>query len=91
MKKRIWVQFAGIVQGVFFRQKTKDVAEKYGLFGWVKNMDDGSVVVVFEGEEGVIKNAIWDCQQFSPPVKVMSAEQKEQTYTGEFKNFNIVY
>ncbi|MGC8651345.1 MAG: acylphosphatase [Minisyncoccia bacterium] len=47
MRKR--VHFYGQVQGVGFRYVTNVVAEKYGVYGWVKNNKDGSVTLVLEG------------------------------------------
>lgn len=41
----------GKVQGVFFRKYTIDVAEEYGIFGRVKNTEDGNVEIVVQGEE----------------------------------------
>jgi acylphosphatase len=39
----------GRVQGVFFRDSTKQEAERRGVAGWVRNRDDGTVEAVFEG------------------------------------------
>lgn len=39
----------GKVQGVFFRDSTREEAERHEVKGWVKNRDDGSVEAVFEG------------------------------------------
>ena len=47
MRKRI--NFYGEVQGVGFRYVTNLVAEKYGIYGWVRNNKDGSVTLVMEG------------------------------------------
>ena len=47
MRKRI--NFYGAVQGVGFRYVTNLVAEKYGIYGWVRNNKDGSVTLVMEG------------------------------------------
>jgi acylphosphatase len=48
MNRRIKVH--GKVQGVFFRKNTQQKAVELGLRGWVKNEDDGSVLVEIEGE-----------------------------------------
>ena len=52
---RAHVFVSGTVQGVFFRQKTKREAESHGVTGWVRNLADGRVEAVFEGEEEAVK------------------------------------
>jgi acylphosphatase len=47
--KRVKIIITGRVQGVFFRQKTKEEAENLNLVGWVKNTDDGKVMVEAQG------------------------------------------
>jgi len=49
--KRAHLFISGKVQGVFFRAFTKEVADSLGLKGWVRNLTDGRVEAVFEGEE----------------------------------------
>ncbi len=44
------VLISGMVQGVFFRAYTRDVATSAGVTGWVRNLPDGRVEAVFEGE-----------------------------------------
>jgi acylphosphatase len=56
MRKRI--NFYGQVQGVGFRYVTNVVAEKYGLYGWVRNNKDGSVTLVFEGLDDSVELAL---------------------------------
>ena len=48
---RVHVYISGKVQGVFFRSYTKDKAQKEGLNGWVKNLTDGRVEIVLEGNK----------------------------------------
>lgn len=49
IRKRVLV--AGRVQGVYFRDTCRRVAERRGVAGWVRNLDDGRVEAVFEGAD----------------------------------------
>ena len=49
--QRIRIIVTGKVQGVFFRQALKVMAKKNNVFGWVKNLKDGRVEAVLEGDE----------------------------------------
>ncbi len=51
MKRRIRVIVSGRVQGVYFRARTGELAEGLGLSGWVRNLPDGRVEIVGEGDE----------------------------------------
>jgi len=52
----------GRVQGVFFRDSTREEAENRGVAGWVRNTDGGSVEAVFEGEPEDVEALIWFCR-----------------------------
>ena len=45
----------GNVQGVFFRDSTREEARKHGIAGWVRNRSDGTVEAVFEGDSGAVE------------------------------------
>jgi acylphosphatase len=47
------------VQGVFFRDSTRQEAERREVTGWIKNRDDGSVEAVFEGEPDMVEHMVW--------------------------------
>ena len=91
MKARATVNFKGKVQGVFFRANTRDAAERFGVFGWVKNMRDGSVTAVFEGKKEDIEKVIRWCKTGQPYAYVESADAKWEEYKGEFRRFEIRY
>lgn len=63
MKKRAHVYVSGRVQGVFFRATTRDEARSRGITGWVKNLPDGRVEAVFEGEEKKVQEMIDFCHE----------------------------
>jgi acylphosphatase len=58
MAVRAHILVSGRVQGVFYRQSTKNKAVALGLCGWVKNIEDGMVEAVFEGEQECVKSMV---------------------------------
>ncbi len=89
MKKRIHVFISGKVQGVFFRKNTLKKAEEKELKGWVKNLSDGRVEAVFEGER--IEEMLEWLEKGPSLAKVEKVKVKEEDYKGEFNNFKIKY
>lgn len=67
---RAHVFIAGQVQGVAYRASTGEVAHRLGLSGWVRNLPDGRVEAVFEGEEPSIQEIIRWCHQGPPSARV---------------------
>ena len=61
--KRARVTVRGRVQGVFFRAETGDRARSLGLSGWVRNVPDGSVEAVFEGDDERVDSMIEWCRR----------------------------
>jgi len=57
-RKAARVVFSGRVQGVWFRANTQKKASSAGLCGYVRNLDDGDVEALFEGEEAAIKRVL---------------------------------
>jgi acylphosphatase len=90
-KTRAHVYVSGRVQGVFFRQTTKDQAESQGVKGWVRNLDDGRVEAVFEGEEAAVKALVEFCRRGPKGALVSNLEVDWEPYKGEFGSFDIAY
>lgn len=82
---------SGRVQGVFFRATTREEAQKRGVTGWVKNLRDGRVEAVFEGEEEKVKEMIDFCHEGSRAASVEDVEVSWEEYEGEFSDFGIRY
>jgi len=57
-KKRIYLFIRGKVQGVFFRQAIKVVAKKNNITGWVRNLDDGRVEALLEGDSESVNTVV---------------------------------
>lgn len=89
--KRIHVLISGRVQGVFFRAETQHAATDLNLTGWVRNVPDGRVEAVFEGEDTNIDKMIAWCHHGPPAARVQEVITNEETYASEFKHFNIKY
>ena len=87
--KRIRVYISGVVQGVFFRAATRRVAADLNLTGWVRNMEDGRVEAVFEGEDAQIDKMIAWCKIGPPASRVEKVTTAEEHYTGGFRDFSI--
>ncbi|MDZ7850588.1 MAG: acylphosphatase [Halodesulfurarchaeum sp.] len=69
-RKRAHVYVSGRVQGVYFRANTRDQARKRDVDGWVKNLADGRVEAVFEGEPAAVESMIEWCHEGSPAAEV---------------------
>ncbi len=89
--KRVHVFISGKVQGVWFRAYTEAEAKKLGVKGWVRNLPDGRVEAVFEGEDSAVDKIVAWCHKGSPYAKVEDVEVIEEPYKGEFADFKIRY
>jgi len=91
MKVRAHVFISGRVQGVFFRAHTQEKAFELGVKGWVRNLPDGRVEAVFEGDEDAVKKIIDWCHVGPPAARVDDVEVIWEEYKGEFDSFSIRY
>ncbi len=91
MKVRAHVFVSGRVQGVFFRSDTRYEANRRHVAGWVRNLSDGRVEAVFEGEEGDVKKVIEFCRRGPPGARVSKVDVQWDDYTGELRGFEVRY
>ncbi|MFQ5793463.1 MAG: acylphosphatase [Candidatus Bipolaricaulia bacterium] len=89
--KRVHVWISGRVQGVFFRAHTRDRARSLGVVGWVRNLADGRVEAVFEGETEAVQGIVRWCHRGSPHARVRDVEIDWEPYRGEFRRFRVRY
>lgn len=91
MNIRVHVFISGKVQGVFFRSGTKRRAEELGITGWVRNLADGRVEAVLEGEKEEVEKMVQWCRRGPEYARVKSVEVIAENYTAEFKGFVLRY
>jgi len=89
--RRVHLYISGRVQGVCFRAETRYTAEEMGVKGWVRNLPDGRVEVVAEGEDHAIDKFIKYCHKGPPGAYVKNVEIIEEAPRGEFEEFYIKY
>lgn len=88
-KTRAHVFIRGKVQGVYFRQNTKQVATKHKVNGWVRNLLDGRVEAIFEGDNIDVNKVIEWCHVGPPNSIVDDVEVSFEKDNDEFASFTI--
>lgn len=86
---RAHVSISGWVQGVFFRSSTRDKARSLDVTGWVRNLYDGTVEVLIEGDADAVSRLIAWCHHGPPGARVAEVEVEWGEYSGKFDTFFI--
>jgi acylphosphatase len=89
MNTRAHVYVTGRVQGVFFRAETRNVAHANNVSGWVRNLPDGRVEALFEGEKENVEKTIEFCKRGPPGAYVKNLDATWENWKGEFSEFRI--
>ena len=87
MQRRIY-HFSGRVQGVGFRYTTQNVAMCHNVHGYVRNLPDGRVELVMEGDEREMEDVVQSLQRRMSGY-VRKIESQVAPATGEFHQFCI--
>jgi acylphosphatase len=87
--KRLVIVVSGRVQGVWFRASAREEALRLGLRGWVRNLPDGRVEAVVEGEEQALRQMLAWCRSGPPGARVDQADARWGTATDELEGFSI--
>jgi len=88
MLQTISITVFGKVQGVFYRQSTREKAIELGITGYIKNMPDDTVYILATGStEQLDKLSAW-CRQGPPKARVSHIDVKELPIQ-QFPNFRI--
>lgn len=89
--KRIHVYFSGRVQGVGFRYKTEELARAFKVNGWVKNLDDGRVELVLEGDSAEVLRLLDTIDNSRLSSFISSKEQIHESFQQLDTGFNIQF
>jgi len=89
--QRIRIIVTGKVQGVFFRQSLKIKAKQNEIFGWVKNLKDGRVEAILEGDEEKINRIIEWAHGGPANARVEDVEIQNEKFIAEFLKFDVLY
>lgn len=90
MQKRAEIKVYGRVQKAGFRDFIDETAFNLNLNGYVKNLDDGTVQVVCEGDESTINEFLKKINITQYPIRVENIEVTCKNPTGEFKTFEVI-
>ena len=80
VRRRVVVH--GYVQGVFFRDSARRLAQQHGVAGWVSNRADGAVEAVFEGEAGAVERIVSFMREGPSSASVSETEVSEEEPEG---------
>ena len=89
--KRYRIIIFGNVQGVGFRWYARDIAKISDITGIVKNLYDGTVEIVAEGEEDILESFILELKKGYLGSNIDNIESTEEPSTQKFTDFRIVF
>jgi acylphosphatase len=81
--RRVRVVVSGRVQGVFYRAECANRARAFGLAGLVRNLPDGRVEAVFEGDAPAVERMVDWCRAGPPLARVDHVEVTEESPVGD--------
>jgi len=90
-KKRVHIYYSGRVQEVGFRYTTIQVAQDLGLNGWVRNLPNGQVELVAEGDEELLKDLDSKIKNSIMGQYITGSDITFSNGTDEFKSFEITF
>lgn len=88
---RARIVVSGRVQGVMFRESMRRQAEAHGVSGWVRNLPDGRVEAILEGDEPDVDALIEWSRRGPSRARVDATEVAWEEHTGEFEGFDVLF
>jgi len=89
MKKAVRLRIKGTVQGVFFRAFVKEHADKMGLKGFVRNLENGDVEVFIEGNIDDVDKLIEICKK-GPKHAIIKEVKVREVGFQDYEDFRIL-
>jgi acylphosphatase len=91
MKKRVHAFYSGRVQGVGFRVSAEEAARHFGVLGWVKNLRDGRVELVAEGEQATLERFLEALRTGAMKNMIAHVDLSWSSASDTFDEFEIRY
>ncbi|MFT3935994.1 MAG: acylphosphatase [Chitinophagaceae bacterium] len=89
MQQTISIIVTGKVQGVFYRQSTKEKADQWGITGTVQNMPDGSVYIIATATKELLEKLLSWCRQ-GPPKAIVNSVKNNELPLEIFNSFHVL-
>ena len=89
MNKEVRLIISGVVQGVFYRASAQAQARKLSLTGFVRNLPEGTVELIAQGEEADLKRFIDWCSKGPSGARIDHIEVEWKELETKFNSFNI--
>jgi acylphosphatase len=86
---RVRLRITGRVQGVWYRGATEAEARRLGVDGWVRNMPDGSVEAVVQGEPAAVRALVAWCRTGPPGARVADVSEQVEPAGDDLAGFRI--
>ena len=83
------VYVSGKVQGVFFRDATREKAEQLSLAGWVRNLPDGRVEALFDGPSETVREMVRWCEEGPSHAEVEDVDAEFEASGGDLEGFEV--
>jgi len=91
LEARAHILISGRVQGVLFRKELTNRARHLGVVGWVRNLRDGRVEAIAEGERSKVEELLRFSRIGPPGAKVVNVDVTWLEAAGEFRGFRITH
>jgi acylphosphatase len=88
-KARLRITVRGRVQGVFFRRAAAEQARNLGINGWARNLGDGSVEIIAEGDPSSLEALLTWTHRGPPHARVDAVEAQWGTSQNQFRQFHV--